>query len=125
MTKRTIETWPVGERRQDSRVDEEDRVSVELISDIQLPPGKKFFNALTKDISPGGARIMTNAVLPVGTPVSLEIVLSGRRKLIHATGKIRWSRDVYEEKLFEMGVEFVGMSPEDKLILLEHTYRRR
>jgi uncharacterized protein (TIGR02266 family) len=124
MTKRTVQTWPVGERRLDSRVDEEDRVSVELDSDIQLPSGKKAFNALTKDISPGGARIMTTAVLPVGAPVRLEIVLSGRRKLIHVSGKIRWTRSVYEEKLFEMGVEFTGMSPEDKLILLEHTYRR-
>ncbi len=113
------------ERRGDSRVREEDKVSVEILSgenpSTDLPP----INALTKDISPGGVRIMSSVKLEPGTRVRLEIVLSGRRRLLQVTGIVRWSRSVYEEDLFEMCVEFSGLTPEDRLSLLEHVYQRR
>ena len=113
------------ERRGDSRVSEEDKISVEILSgenpSAELPP----INALTKDISPGGVRIMSSVKLEAGTRVRLEIVLSGRRRVITVNGVVRWSRNIYEEDLFEMGVEFAGLSPEDRLSLLEHVYRKR
>ncbi len=116
---------PSQERRGDSRVNEEDKISVEILSgenpSAELPP----INALTKDISPGGVRIMSNVRLEPGTRVRLEIVLSGRRRLITVNGVVRWSHNIYEEDLFEMGVEFAGLSPEDRLSLLEHVYRKR
>ncbi len=125
MRKKKEVAWPAGERRKDSRVNEEDKVVIELFSEGQLPSEKKIFNALTKDISPGGVRLMTNAALPIDTRVRIEIVLSKRRKLIQATGRVCWARSIYEEELFEMGVEFTEITPEDKMILLEHTYRKR
>ena len=118
-------TWPESERRKESRLQEEDKIIVEPLSDISLPSGKKFFNALTKDISPGGVRIITNVLLPVDTLVKIEIALSKRRKLIDVTAKVRWARSVYEEELFEMGLEFIHISPEDKMSLLEHTYGKK
>ena len=125
MRKKKEVAWPAGESRKDSRVNEEDKVVIELFSEGQLPSEKKIFNALTKDISPGGVRLMTNAALPIDTRVRIEIVLSKRRKLIQATGRVCWARSIYEEELFEMGVEFTEITPEDKMILLEHTYRKR
>lgn len=114
-----------GEKRIDSRVSEEDKVVVELLSEIDPPPAKRVFNALTKDISPGGVRLMTNVTLPVDSLVRMELALSKRRKLIQATGKIRWTRSVYGEELFELGVEFTEIALEDKMVLLEHTYRQK
>lgn len=113
-----------GERRKDNRVQEEDKVVLELLSGVELSSGKRSLNALTRDISPGGVRLMTNVNLPVGTALKLEIALAGRRRLIRAVGTVRWSRSVYTEDLFELGVEFTQMSAEDKFVLLEHTYRR-
>jgi c-di-GMP-binding flagellar brake protein YcgR len=113
-----------GEKRKDSRIREEDKVVVELLSEIDPPPAKRVFNALTKDISPGGIRLMTNVILPVNSLVRMELVLSKRRKLIQATGKVRWTRSVYGEELFEMGVEFTEIDLEDKMVLLEHTYKK-
>ncbi len=122
--KRDVQPLP-QERRGDSRVSEEDRISVEILSgenpSAELPP----INALTKDISPGGVRIMSSVKLEAGTRVRLEIVLSSRRRMITVNGVVRWSRNIYEEDLFEMGVEFAGLSPEDRLNLLEHVYRKR
>ncbi len=122
--KRDVQPLP-QERRGDSRVSEEDKISVEILSgenpSADLPP----IYALTKDISPGGVRIMSSVKLEAGTRVRLEIVLSGRRRLITVNGVVRWSRNIYEEDLFEMGVEFAGLLPEDRLSLLEHVYRKR
>ena len=113
------------EKRKENRVLEEDKVSLELLGDVDLPAGAKTINALTKDISPGGVRIMTNVDLPAGTLVRMEIVLSKRRKLLQVVGLVRWSRSVYEEAFFEMGVEFTQIAPEDKMTLLEHAYRNK
>jgi c-di-GMP-binding flagellar brake protein YcgR len=113
------------ERRRESRISEEDKVLIELLTNGQTPEDKSTVNALTKDISPGGVRVMTNLLLPVDTLLKMEIVLSQRRRRVHTVGVVRWARSVYEEELFEMGIEFTQISPEDKMLLLEHTYRKR
>jgi c-di-GMP-binding flagellar brake protein YcgR len=115
------------EKRGDSRVNEEDKVQVEVLSkeNPTAGTGTPPINALTKDISPGGVRIISGVKLEAGTRVRLEIVLSGRRRLIKMTGVVRWARSVYEEDLFEMGIEFVGLTPEDRLNLIEHVYKKR
>jgi c-di-GMP-binding flagellar brake protein YcgR len=115
----------IRERRRESRINEEDKVVIELLTNGQTPEDMSTINALTKDISPGGVRIMSNLLLPAGTPLKMEIVLSQRRRRIHTMGVVRWARSVYEEELFEMGIEFSQISPEDKMLLLEHTYRKR
>jgi c-di-GMP-binding flagellar brake protein YcgR len=124
MRKEKEPTWPGRERRRESRIKEEDKVAIELLTNGQTPADKSIINALTKDISPGGVRIMTNMLLPVNTLLKMEIVLSQRRRRVHTMGVVRWARSVYEEELFEMGIEFTQISSEDKMLLLEHTYRK-
>jgi len=113
-----------GERRVDNRLAEEDKVSLEILSGENPTADLPAINALTKDISPGGVRIMSGVKLEAGTRVRLEIVLSGLRRLIKVNGVVRWCRNIYEEDLFEMGVEFTALSPDDRLSLLEHVYRK-
>ncbi|HUU36820.1 MAG TPA: PilZ domain-containing protein [Candidatus Desulfaltia sp.] len=125
MRKKKGPAWPTRERRQESRVNEEDKVVIELLTNGQTPEDKSIINALSKDISPGGVRIMTNTLLPVNTLLKIEIVLSNRRRRLHTMGVVRWARSVYEEELYEMGIQFSRISPEDKMLLLEHTYRKR
>lgn len=113
------------ERRRDSRVKEEDKVAIELLTNGQPPTEKTVLNALTKDISPGGVRLTTNKLLPVNTLLKIEVVLSRRRRVVRAMGIVRWARTVYDEEMFEIGVEFTQISPDDKMLLLEHTYKKR
>ena len=113
------------ERRRDSRVNEEDKVAIELLTNGQPPTEKTVLNALTKDISPGGVRLTTNKLLPVNTLLKIEVVLSRRRRVVQAMGIVRWARTVYDEEMFEIGVEFTQISPDDKMLLLEHTYKKR
>jgi c-di-GMP-binding flagellar brake protein YcgR len=117
--------WLAQERRRESRIKGEDKVLIELLTNGQTPDETSIINALTKDISPGGVRIMTNVNLPVKTLLKMEIVLSQLRRRLHANGVVRWIRNVYGEDLFEMGIEFKYISPEDRMLLLEHTYRKK
>jgi c-di-GMP-binding flagellar brake protein YcgR len=115
----------IRERRRDSRINEEDKVLIELLTNGRPPADKTIINALTKDVSPGGVRLLTNVLLPVNTLLKMEIVLSQRRRMVHAMGVVRWARSMYEEELFEVGIEFTQISPDDKMLLLEHTYKKR
>lgn len=125
MRKRREQARNGRERRAESRINEEDKVTVEIVA--PGPPGGEdlAINALTRDISAGGVKIMTNVRLTAGTELRLSVALSGRRRLIRARGVVRWSRSIYEEDLFEMGVEFTLLSPDDRVCLLEHIYKRR
>jgi c-di-GMP-binding flagellar brake protein YcgR len=126
MRKKKQVAWPDQERRRDSRVNEEDKVVIELLTNGQPPADKTTIYALTKDVSPGGVRLTTNMLLPVNTLLKLEIVLSQRRRAVHVMGIVRWwARSIHEEELFEIGIEFTQISPDDKMLLLEHTYRKR
>lgn len=113
------------ERRKDSRLSEENKVAIELLTDGRTTAEKTIINALTKDISPGGVRVMTDILLPVDALLKIEIVLSRRRRLVSAMGIVRWTRGVYGEEMFEIGIEFTQISPDEKMLLLEHTYRKR
>jgi c-di-GMP-binding flagellar brake protein YcgR len=124
MRKKKEVTGAALNRRRENRINEEDKIVVEILSDESLPAEKRVVNALTKDISPGGVRIISNIEIPVNTQLRIEIVLSKRRRRVQVTGIVRWARSIYEADLFEMGVEFLHISPEDRMHLLEHTYKR-
>jgi len=114
------------ERRRDSRKNEEDKVRIELLTNGRPPVDKTIINALTKEISPGGVRLLTNVLLPVNTLLKMEIVLSQRRRVVNAMGIVRWwARSIFAEELLEIGIEFTQISPDDKMLLLEHTYKKR
>jgi len=125
MRKKRPLPWPDQERRRDSRIKEEDKVVIELLTNGQPPDERTILNALTKEISPGGVRLTTNTLLPVNTLLKMDVVLSRRRRIVHAVGIVRWARTVYDEEMFEIGIEFTQISPDDKMLLLEHTYKKR
>ena len=78
--------------------------------------------ALTKDISSGGVKILTDRMLPVDTLLHIELTLAKLRKLVTVTGKVRWVKRLYDDEVFEMGLEFVNTPPERVILLLENIY---
>ena len=111
------------DRRKEIRVEEENRITLRLISEHKLPNGKKICYALTKDVSAGGVKILTDTLLPTNTLLKIEFPLSRAHKVVSVTGKIKWVKSLYNRELFEMGLEFVDTSPENIMSLLEHIYK--
>lgn len=110
------------ERRRDPRVREENKVVLTLIPEGAAPGPKQTHYSLTKDISMGGIRIMTDAPLAVGARVKLEITLSKSRKSIQAVACVRWVKDLFGKDVYDIGLEFVEIGSADELVLIDHLY---
>lgn len=113
------------ERRRDIRVIEENKVLLTMPEGPGSPGGGMSSYCFTRDISAGGARILTGVKLEPGQRVRLEISLSGSRKTIRAAGEVRWVREVYEGEVFEAGLEFVGLHPDAEIALIDHVYGKK
>jgi c-di-GMP-binding flagellar brake protein YcgR len=93
------------------------RASVELPVTIRDPAnlarggGIRFDSA---DVSGGGAFLRSDLLFEIGELLSIEFDLPGGRH-IGAQGRVvRVSRSDGRDRLAGMGVEFVGLSPEDR-----------
>lgn len=108
------------EKRKDKRIAEENRVVIELppVSPAAEP---RPVNALTKDISLGGARIVTDRFFEVGASLRMTLYLSKSKQVVKARADVRWNRMV-EDGIYEMGVEFEHGIPTGVLVLINHLY---
>lgn len=96
------------ERRKTPRLQEENEVTITVVSGESDFPKEKIIDNFTKDISAGGARIRTNILMPVDTLIELEFASKGLRQQISALGKVKWVRVLIEDQSYEAGVEFSG-----------------
>jgi c-di-GMP-binding flagellar brake protein YcgR len=108
------------ENRKDKRISEENRVAIELTGSTASPE-IRVINALTKDISLGGARIVTDRLFEVGASLRMTLYLSKSKQIVKARGDVRWCRMV-EDGLYEIGVEFEHGIPTGVLVLINHLY---
>ena len=108
------------EKRKATRIKEEYKVTITEISKDKLPPAKKIIYGLTKDISSGGLRIQSNTFFPINTLLRTELLLKNPPRLISAIGKVRWYTSCYDDELFETGIEFVDISPDNTTVLKGH-----
>jgi c-di-GMP-binding flagellar brake protein YcgR len=114
----------VKERRREPRTGEENRVALTIIPGEGQEPRGPYY-CLTKDISVGGMRIMTDAPLGVGAAVQVEITLARSRRRVRALARVRWVKELFGKDVFETGLEFFGLDAESEVALIEHIYGRR
>jgi c-di-GMP-binding flagellar brake protein YcgR len=112
------------ERRKRKRIKDESKVVFRIVSKDDIPHSKNVSYSLTRDISLTGAKVLTDTLLPVDTTVKTRLMLGKAQKLINAVAKIRWVKTLYDDELFEMGVEFIDTNPESVVHLIEHIYRK-
>ena len=110
------------DKRRENRVAEETKVTIRILPQDKYEHDKNVVYALTKDISSGGIKILTDKMLPVDTPLQIELTLTKLRKLVTVKGKVRWVNRLYDDDVFEMGIEFIDTPPEDVILLLENIY---
>ncbi len=112
----------MSEKRKEKRVEEEIKVAIKLLPEDKYQHDKNIVYALTKDISSGGVKIVTDKMLPIDTLLKIELTLTKMRKLVEANAKVRWVGRLYDDDVFEMGLEFVDTPPESVMLLLEYIY---
>jgi c-di-GMP-binding flagellar brake protein YcgR len=111
------------EKRKERRVKEENRVIIELPGPGG-PNSALEINALTQDISLGGARIlMIDQAYPVGSSLNMTLYLSRSKQIVRVHAVVRWARTV-ETGLYEMGVEFEHGIPASVMALINHLYKK-
>ena len=110
------------EKRREKRVEEETKVSIRILNEEEHDTEENIVYALTKDISSGGVKILTDKMLPVNTHLEIELTLPKMRKIVAVTGKVRWVKQIYDDDVFETGLQFVDTPPESIMLLLEYTY---
>ena len=109
-------------RRKEPRRKEENQVGLSLSSGRPLPNGQESIQVLTQDISTGGLRILTDVQLEARSRMTVRLVLTRTRKVLELEGEVRWVTPVYENELFEVGIEFMDIPPAKALLLLKHVY---
>ena len=112
----------MNERRKEPRVREENKIILEAISGIDAFCQKKVDYALTKDISIGGARILSDTHFPEGTRFKIALTLSRSKQVIDLEGEVKWVKDRPDEGLYEMGVEFIHEISHTVMALIRHIY---
>ena len=110
----------MAENRKDKRITEENRVAIELPGG-PTSPDARVINALTKDISLGGARIVTDRLFEVGSSLRMTLYLSKSKQVTKVRADVRWVRMI-EDGLYEVGVEFEHGIPTGVLVLISHLY---
>ena len=114
----------MSEKRKDRRVREQALFKITLISKDTTETHPKIIQHTTEDISLTGAKIHTNAFLPVGSFLKIDLSLTDPPRMISAYAKVRWAKSVYADELFELGIEFVDTSINIIKSLKEHFDKR-
>lgn len=87
---------------------------VELDVDIGLHSETNFFVGFAEDISDGGLFVATYDLLPVGTELTLSLVLPGGKQVI-VSGRVTWIRDPHDGELAPgVGVRFQRLDEDDR-----------
>ena len=102
----------MDERRRAQRLEEENEITITVISGGENPPKEKILYNHSKDISVSGARIQAHIFLPVDTLLRIEMTLKTLRQMITVIGKVKWIKVVFEDESYEAGVEFFN-TPSD------------
>jgi c-di-GMP-binding flagellar brake protein YcgR len=110
------------DKRREKRVEEETKVAIRILPEDSYDHDKNVVYALTKDISSGGIKILTDKMFPVDTLLQIELTLAKLRKLIILKARVRWANRLYDDEVFEMGLEFIDTPPESVILLLENIY---
>jgi c-di-GMP-binding flagellar brake protein YcgR len=92
------------------------RISARLplqYKDIQRPI-ETYSGTLTKDVSEGGVRFIANEFLSVFTRLLLEVSVPSFSRPIKAISKVAWIQKIPRSNQYNVGVQFMDMTEEDK-----------
>ena len=98
----------MDEKRIAPRLEEENEVTISVISSRKNIPKEKIRYNYIKDISVSGAKLQTDILLPVDTLLMIEMTLKNLGQKIIAIVKVKWAKIIIADESYEVGVEFVN-----------------
>ncbi len=94
------------------------RINAKFPIRYQIKRGGFFASALTDNVSLAGARLNVDRFFPQGINLNLELnILS---KVINSVGKVIWVKALPDSKRYQMGVEFIDINSQDKILLSDY-----
>ena len=81
--------------------------------DIQRPI-EVYAGSLTKDISEGGVRFTSSEFLSIFTRLLLEVSVPSFSRPIKAISKVAWIQKMPRSTQYDVGLQFMDMTEEDK-----------
>jgi c-di-GMP-binding flagellar brake protein YcgR len=101
-----------SERRIAPRLEEDNDVTITIISKEKNLPQEKINYNLCKDISESGIRIQANIFLPVHTKLHIKVILKNPPQMITTFAKVKWIKKLPTIDFYEAGLEFINTSKE-------------
>ena len=116
----------MAENRKAQRFREEKKVVIEFYhGGKNLRPNNVTY-ALTRDVSEGGVRLLTDRYFSVGTLLKITLSLSRKRQIVNVVAKVKWVQNFHTSDLYEMGIEFMHEIPESiKTMMSDHQVKDR
>jgi len=100
----------VKERRRFPRINA--RLPLQF-KDIQRPI-ETYSGTLTRDVSEGGARFVAGEFLSIFTRLLLEVSVPSFSRPIKAISKVAWIQKIPRSNQYDVGVQFMDVTEEDK-----------
>jgi hypothetical protein len=107
-------------KRIEKRLNQQNEVTITVVSDVSQSPAKRVSYNLTKDISASGVKLVSNCFLPKGALLKINLTLNNPPQMIRVLGKVQWSKSILADELFEVGIVFVDTPAENIRVLNEH-----
>ena len=79
--------------------------------------------AITRDVSEGGTRFISNEFLPLATRLVVELFLPAQPRPVKAISKVAWIKKVSSGDQYEIGNQFLDIGRDDKGQLVEYVKR--
>ena len=102
----------MDEKRREQRLEEENEITITIVSGGENHPKEKILYNYSKDISASGARIQAHLFLPIDTLLKIDITLKTVQQMITVMGKVKWIKIIYGDESYEAGMEFVNTPSE-------------
>lgn len=81
---------------------------------VRQQGGPQVIETLTRDLSEGGLRCLSQLITPVGSELSLELMLSTGSEPLTLHGRSAWFRTLPDSEQFDLGIAFIDLSPQDQ-----------
>ena len=73
---------------------------------FQIKSSHHFAATLSRDISMGGMRVLSDDFLPLGTSLVLEVTMGDTPRIVNAVAEVVWAQRMPHAERYQLGLRF-------------------